>query len=1355
MQIMEEELTKKSAPKGEAPAKEAAGYSLLKLPKPVSEKMPLRGQPWKISLYEKTLSAWKTPQGSWDGAVIAELERHLPHKLENNFLKQIPLKGVPYLIGFMLDRREIVIGSPRLAYESFLIQETKKSHGEGTLENLRAHIQKFQEILDVEPPSVIEQITDAYNLPTFFEEELQPVLRAAEELEEGLLQEMRKYRAGIFERVTDFFLNLSARYSHFRIHLLKFVALLASLEHDAEGLAVKRLFLEALRRLEQDAKKDSFPALYLMMFQIIHFFVKISPPSWVATIVRGFTTKMARRFIAGESIEKAEKVLNPLFTTNRDATIDQLGELVVSDKEADQYLSDVLKLIRGLSQHVKKGNRNWAGIQRAHISVKVSALSPDFNPAAPEYTFALVAPRLKKILIAAKKEEVFVNIDAEHYPFRDLTFYIFRRVLLETSELKNFTGVGIALQAYLRDATSHFEEILSLAKKRSLCMPVRLVKGAYWDAETIDAAAHSYDPPQFINKEETDIHLRQLAYKILEAGPHLQLCLGSHNFADHCFAEALRAERFPESPVIEHQCLHRTYEALSVGMARMHWPVRNYITVGSLLSGMAYLVRRILENSSQMGILAISRAHKEKNRALPPHLIHQGKKEAKQILRDDSISKLGPSFFNTPPLRFYKREEKAALDKAFEKFGESLGQDYSTQEHFSGLMHKVFSPSDPKIMVGQILWATPSDCRRVIDSVAKAYNLGSWPKAAPLERSSILLKAADLMLKQRLELTSLIVFEGGKNFKEAIADVDEAIDYLNFYAREETKRLRANKNLVSRGVFAVIAPWNFPLALPAGMVAGALAAGNHVILKPAETTPLVAKKFMDILYEAGVPKDVFFLLPGRGSEIGKILVEHSKVHGVVFTGSREIGLWIAHTAGKRIARNELFSYAAPAKVITEMGGKNAMIVTETADLNEAISGILYSAFGNAGQKCSAASRVLVDEKILGSLAVRLKEACQDIHVGPAFEHSTCINPLISEKEKQRLQNLAKEACQEALLFGGRVLVDRSKEDLPGACIGPTLIEIPALQALKKESSAQKELFGPILHLISYKDLNEAIQLFNATEYALTGGIYSQSQDETEFLQKRLEAGNIYVNRPCTGARVAIEPFGGFKLSGTGPKAGSPFYLDAFHVDCSAAEKVKAKGLAIDKEGMEQYKQFILQSLPQFMAKRRFNRKIPGQISFNDFSFVKQKGLYVALERTPNIKTFLYLLASLALGGRVQVLAPAQETLHQWNTICQHLYELGFTSDNISTRLYSQEKIKEAIAERNLQFVILEGDAEELEKILPFAYDETFAEKYMKTVLTKLDAPALQDFAKYLEPFILVRSFAVNTLRHGAPLEVEV
>ncbi|MBI4223465.1 MAG: aldehyde dehydrogenase family protein, partial [Deltaproteobacteria bacterium] len=512
-------------------------------------------------------------------------------------------------------------------------------------------------------------------------------------------------------------------------------------------------------------------------------------------------------------------------------------------------------------------------------------------------------------------------------------------------------------------------------------------------------------------------------------------------------------------------------------------------------------------------------------------------------------------------------------------------------------------------------------------------------------------------------------------------------------------------------------------------------------------TPLITQRLADILHAAGVPEDIFIHLPGQGSQVGKLLVEDPHIAGVIFTGSKEVGMWIAHTAGKKVVGNELFGYEAPAKVITEMGGKNAIIVSPNAELDETVAGILYSAFGNAGQKCSACSRVIVHEAVKDRLIERLKEACRNIQVGPAFEHATFINPLIARKEKERLQREVKEVIREAKLYHGKIHLDRSNEDLPGWCMGPVLVELPIHRALQGKSCAKKELFGPVLHVTGCKTREEAIQLFNATEYGLTGGIFSQSQDDVEYLSRHLEAGNLYVNRPITGARVSIEPFGGFKLSGTGPKVGGPFYLEAFHHPLEPKEARDQKVIEIDAASIQQYKELMDKAAGFFRNKFYWNRKIPGQLSFNDLNQIRKKGLYLALEDQPDLKTFLYLLAAWGLGCEIKVLCKKEETYAYWKTIEKNLKP-------IPVELADAPRIVKALQDRDLSFLILEGNADEVQHFLAQIYDGTDEKRLMRRVLTKLDAPDIHDFERYLEPFVHVRSFAVNVMRHGAPLEVD-
>ena len=396
------------------------------------------------------------------------------------------------------------------------------------------------------------------------------------------------------------------------------------------------------------------------------------------------------------------------------------------------------------------------------------------------------------------------------------------------------------------------------------------------------------------------------------------------------------------------------------------------------------------------------------------------------------------------------------------------------------------------------------------------------------ERSIILIKTAQIMLAYRLELSTLIVQESGKVMAEALADVDEAIDFLHFYARQILVYQKQNPSAHSRGVLAVVTPWNFPLAIPCGMVSSALVSGNTVILKSAEQTPLIAQKMVDIFHMAGVPENCLIHLPGLGESVGDALIKHPHVAGAIFTGSKNVGLHIAHTVGKRIIENPIFKTKYPAKVVTEMGGKNAIIVTANAELDETVSGIMYSAFAHAGQKCSAASRVIVHESVIDKLAQRLGPAVRDISIGRAWDLSTYLNTVVSLEDKNRLVAQIKEATDEAIQTGGKVVADRSGEDLPGYCVGPAIFQLTYERAFKKDSFSQRELFGPVVHLIPYNSLNDALKVFNATEYALTGGIFSQSGDDIDYLSARMECGNLYINRPITGARVGIEPFGGFK-----------------------------------------------------------------------------------------------------------------------------------------------------------------------------------------------------------------------------------
>lgn len=1366
---------------------------------------------WKI-VFNEDYSASLMDGDVIEKGVIEELSKHFK-STEVNFRKQMSLRSAPYLVGYFFDQKTVRIYSPRLSYELFLIPEVEKLINRSdklneNLDKMKKHTEAVASLSSREFPSTYELITKSADLTDLIEDEFYTeVDKESSKVIERLLVYLNSYTPSLFERFSDWGLGLTAQYALLRIHLLKFLAILPSLDHDTEGHEVKRILLESLRRLVSDSRKanrlnlkgqnKALPRSLYIYNRVGFYLCKMIPAKMLAYAVRFKVRFMAKRFIAGETIETAQEALKLLFETGRDVTLDQLGELVVSEKEADHYCNEVIKLIKGFSLHVKKGDKNAAGINRAHVSIKVSALCSDFKPYAPEYTYEHVAPRLKKILLAAKEQDVFINIDAEHYDYRDIVFKVYKRVLLETPELKDFKATGIVLQAYLRDAYIHLNEIIDLARERGIVMPIRIVKGAYWDAETIEADAHGFDAPEFLNKEETDLHFRQLIVNIFEADPHVQLCLASHNFADHSFAVTLREKKYPMTPLIEHQCLHMTYEALSTAMAKMNWVVRNYVPIGSLIVGMAYLVRRIMENSSQVGVLTIMRSHKKQQSLVTPYEVHKKKISDGHLERDKTQTHLTGEFFNVAPIRTYLDDQRSWVESELEKFKSSLGHYYSNDFLKEDSKTKIACSSDPSICVGEIQFASVDDAKRAVDVVDNSYNEGSWAKSEWSLRASCLLRAANVMVARRNELSSLIVYEAGKAVNEALADVDEAIDFLTFYAREEKRLQKNNSRLESRGAVAVISPWNFPLAIPCGMVVSSLVVGNTVILKSAEQTPLISQVLVDILHSCGVPKDVLIHLPGEGETVGDTLVTSERISSIIFTGSKAVGTLIAFKAHKRIYENKLNGLKYPVRIITEMGGKNAVIVTANAELDETVSGILYSAFGHAGQKCSAASRILVDNAVKDRLIERLKEACADIEVGAAFNFKTTVNPVITKEDKDRLISQVAEASKEANEFGGKVHINRSAEELPGFCVGPTIIELPASRSLKSESFATRELFGPVLHVIGFNHLDHALKIYNGTDYALTGGVFSQSQDDIDYLTSKMQSGNIYVNRSITGARVGIEPFGGFKLSGTGPNAGSKSYLSYLHLNPKrdfkssdvlleegseySFELSKPSGLrgitrvhrmdkvlshvlrhfehlfrgirGDEKQILTNFHKWLVNNYEEYLNKEHWNQKIPGQLSYDDYKSGRIRSVLISFNKLPDFEMILEAFAAILCGSGLTILCRNNSSYDWWMGIRDILFEHGISKENFNVYFVSDGLLEKTLAHPEIKNVLVDGDEECLRKAIEISYNNYGDHKVMRNFSSKYDTSDINDFKRICRQYVNIRSFAVNTMRHGAPMDV--
>ncbi len=1364
---------------------------------------------WKL-VFDETFKDLLFGDQQLEKSIAQELDAWASLLPGRNDRRQILIKSTPFLMGVFDDEKSIRLYSPRLSQELFLIQEYQKL-AESDLSDANyltflEHVEKAAALSTQDFPSEIEVITAQHSLVNLLTDqdnrEIETIMSATID---RLLSRLNEYKPSLFERISDFGLTLTARYALIRIHLLKFLAILPSLDHDLAGHEVKRILLESLRRLAEDSREAKrtkrkgqlrgLPNIYITMFSLVRGISALMPAGLLASLVRTSVRFMAKRFIAGETIETASDAIGSLAKSKRDVTLDQLGELVVSEKEADHYKDEVLKLVRGFDLHVKKGAKNLSGINRAHVSIKVSALASDFKPEAFDYSYELVAPRLKEILLTAKECEVFINIDAEHYHYRDIVFKIWKKVLLDTPELHDFAATGIVIQAYLRDAFIHLKDVIELAKQRKLIMPVRLVKGAYWDAETVEAQAQGHNAPEFLNKEETDIHFRQIIWEIYKAHPHLQLCLASHNFADHAYAEVLRKKHFSTTPEIEHQCLHMTYEALSCAMAKLGWCVRNYVPIGSLIVGMAYLVRRIMENSSQVGVLTIMRSHKKQLSLISPIDIHLEKIEKGELVRDVVQEALTDKFCNVATVRHYLDCEREPLNHAIANI--QLGIDFTNKFLCTDSKQVIVSSSDPTKIVGEIIFANANDADKAVEATYAAYARGDWAQGSWHKRASILAKAANLMLSKRSELSALIVYEAGKTPAEALGDVDEAIDFLNFYAREERK-VHRHAEMGSRGVVVAITPWNFPIAIPCGMITAPLVTGNTVILKSAEQTPLIAQALVNILHAAGVPEDVLIHLPGLGETVGDRLVKHAKVGTVVFTGSKNVGVMIYQNMAGKLVENPLTKQKYLASAITEMGGKNATIVTENAELDETVAGILYSAFGHAGQKCSACSRVLVANAVKDRLIERLREAVSDLKVGQAFNWSTFVNPVITKEDQDRLKLQIKEAAQEAKDFGGKVIIDRSDEELPGYCVGPAVFEVPYARALNSDSFAAKELFGPVIHIVGYDTREQALELFNSTQYALTGGIFSQSQDHIDFYTSRMECGNLYVNRGITGARVAIEPFGGFKLSGTGPKAGSRHYVPRFHLPINsgvvlAENSIVDEGTDYDfpvcvpsglkvyrrkdrvtrginaflhqfesltgeirgevKDTLKKFAEWNDKFLPNYLLKDRPNRKIPGQLSFDSHRLPAQTALLVSFTKRPDLRTWLQFFGALYVGTGISIVCRSQESYALWARLIDLLHASGVSKHNVDAYYVSEERLEKSLASSQWPVVIVDGTIEQAAWVSVRANKNI--NEQLVSVLSPYDAPSTGNVKGFLRPYIRPRSFAVNIMRHGAPLDLEV
>lgn len=939
----------------------------------------------------------------------------------------------------------------------------------------------------------------------------------------------------------------------FKTQLFRFVDVLPSLNSSAE-------IVRHLQEYLGDKAVELNPALKAGLA------ASSFAPALVATPVKAQIVDMASQFVAGESGEDLLKQIRKNTKLGLATTIDLLGETVLNDAEADVFLKRNLEILDSVSKFYAKepapcfSDLGPKGpLPRLNLSVKISALTPDVHPADPENSIAALKERFRPILRRAAEVGALINFDMESYKLKDLTLQLFKSIF-EEPEFRTQPAIGIAIQAYLRDCEADLRDLVAWARKNNRPLNVRLVKGAYWDYETIIAQQRDWPIPVWQKKPESDANYEKLSLFLLE-----NIDIVTPNFASHnvrsCAHVIAQAERLGIDPrAYEFQALYGMADELKMSLLQMGHRVREYCAIGELLPGMAYLVRRLLENTSNEGFLRIKNMGEATKDQLLGNPVNAITAAPEPLARKPHAPGSFVNAANTDYTQAANRDKQRAAIAAYTaKLGQKWplvinGKKISDREYIASV-----NPAKPSQVIGSWARATIADAEAAVAAAQAAFP--KWRATPADDRAKILERAADLMESRRLELNALLILEAGKPWIEADGDISEAIDFCRFYAVEMRKLAkpvvtqsvpgeRCVQTWTPRGVGVAIAPWNFPLAILTGLVVAPLVAGNCVIMKPAEQTSVIGGVLMDLLTEAGVPAGVLNFLPGFGEDVGAHLVGHKQVDFVAFTGSRAVGTKIWETAGKTQPGQQNLK-----KVVCEMGGKNALVIDNDADLDEAIPAALYSAFGFSGQKCSALSRLIVLDEVYDHFIERFVSACGSYPIGDPAQPGTILGPVIDADAQKKILGIIEQGKKEAkLAFQGTAPAE-------GYFVPATVF----VNVKPEHSIAREEIFGPVVAVLRAKNLDEAFALVNGTDYALTGGLFSRSPKALERAQNEMLVGNLYLNRGCTGAIVERHPFGGFKMSGGGTKAGGKGYLENFLFPRSVAENVMRRGFTPPEE----------------------------------------------------------------------------------------------------------------------------------------------------------------------------------------------
>ncbi|MGO3741960.1 trifunctional transcriptional regulator/proline dehydrogenase/L-glutamate gamma-semialdehyde dehydrogenase [Kerstersia sp.] len=855
---------------------------------------------------------------------------------------------------------------------------------------------------------------------------------------------------------------------------------------------------------------------------------------------------MGEQFVTGETMEEALRHARSLETQGFRYSYDMLGEAALTAADAQRYLNDYEQAIHAIG----KASNGRGVYEGPGISIKLSALHPRYSRAQVERVQAELYPIVLKLARLARQYDIGLNIDAEEADRLEISLDLLERLCFEP-ELKGWKGIGFVIQAYQKRCPFVIDYVVDLARRSEQRLMIRLVKGAYWDSEIKRAQIDGMDGyPVYTRKPYTDLSYIACARKLLAAPDAVYPQFATHNAQTLATIYELAGPESYQPGQYEFQCLHGMGEPLYeqvVGPAsegKLGRPCRIYAPVGTHETLLAYLVRRLLENGA--------------NTSFVNRVADQGI-SLEELVRDPvslieamaaAEGTLGlPHQGIALPLELYgsARRNSSGLDLANEQQLEQLVANLRESSKAALVARPMLAAEVDRLEDAELV-RNPSDLRDTVGTVhaASAEQVDAalqaahdyapqWAAVPVAERAAMLDRAADAMEAEIQPLMGILVREAGKTYANAIAEVREAVDFLRYYAAQARSQFD-NGSHRPLGPVVCISPWNFPLAIFTGQVVAALAAGNTVLAKPAEQTPLVAAQAVRLLWQAGVPRAAVQLVPGNGSVVGARLTADARVQGVMFTGSTEVARILQRTLAQRLG-----AHGQPVPLIAETGGQNAMIVDSSALTEQVVQDVIVSAFDSAGQRCSALRVLCVQEDAADRLITMLKGAMAELRLGNPALLANDIGPVIDAEAQANIdrhieQLRAKGRPVHQLSLGGEAT--RGAATAHGTYVTPTLIELPDLADL------QREVFGPVLHVVRYRrdQLDNVLSQIRNTGYGLTMGLHTRIDETIEHVVAGAHVGNMYVNRNTVGAVVGVQPFGGEGLSGTGPKAGGPLYL---------------------------------------------------------------------------------------------------------------------------------------------------------------------------------------------------------------------